>query len=135
MVKKEITYTDFDGVVRTENFYFNLSAAELTELELTYPGGFIGHLKKMVDAKDQPTIIKLTKDFLMMSVGEKSPDGKYFMKDDDIRHRFECSPAYEVMFMMLALDDVKAAEFINALIPTELGPSTKPPVIEVGKPN
>lgn len=126
MVKKEITYTDFDGVERTETFYFNLSTAEITEMQLTYPGGLQGHLKRIIDAKDQPTIIRLTKDLLLMSVGDKSPDGKYFMKDETIRHRFECCPAYEKMFMMLALDDEKSSDFINALIPADLLQDVQP---------
>ena len=120
MVKKEITYTDYNGTVRTEPFYFNITRAELATLELTHPGGFQGYIKEMTDSKDTPTLVRLTKELLLMSYGEKTSDGKYLMKNDEIRQRFECSPAYEQMFMMLATDDQKTTEFINAIIPSDL---------------
>ena len=132
MVKKEITYTDYNDTIRTEPFYFNLTKAELAEMELSHPGGFQGYLQQIIDAKDQPTLIKLTKELLLASYGEKTPDGKYLMKNAEIRQRFECSPAYEHMFMMLALDDEKAAEFVNALIPTDLRSENKPKMEVVG---
>lgn len=132
MVKKEITYTDYNGDVRTESFYFNLSKAELAEMELSRPGGFQGYLKEVVDAKDQPAMIKLAKELLLASYGEKTPDGKYLMKNDEVRQRFVCSPAYEQMFMMIAVDDVKSLEFVNALIPVDLRPDSQPKLEVVG---
>lgn len=125
MIKKEITYVDYDGVTRTEPFYFNLNRAELLEMELAYPGGMETFLKLIVDAKDQSTIIRLIKDVLLRTQGEKTPDGRFLMKNADTRQRFEASPAYEIMFMMLASDDEKASDFLNALIPADLKEAVK----------
>lgn len=133
MVKKDITYTNYNDVVVTEPFYFNLTKAELLEMELTQHGGFQGFIKLIIDAKDQPTIIRLTKELLLKSYGEKTPDGKRLMKSAEISHNFECCPAYEIMFMMLATDDEEAAKFINALIPVDLRPEVKPAIAEANK--
>ena len=133
MVRKDITYTTYDDVVITEPFYFNLTKAELLEMELSQQGGFQGFLKLMVDAKDQPTLIRLTKELLLKSYGEKTPDGKRLMKSAEISHNFECSPAYEIMFMMLATDDEKAAEFVNAIIPADIKVDAKPAIAVAAK--
>lgn len=125
MIKKEITYTDYDGISRTETFYFNLNKAELLEMELSSPGGLQEMVERIVKAKDQPTIIRLIKELLINCQGEKSLDGKVLLKTPEVHQRFQGSPAYEIMFMMLATDDEKSAEFINALIPADLQEAVK----------
>lgn len=120
MLKKTITYEDYDGVKRTETFYFNLSEAELTELELTHPGGFGDYVQRIVDAKDQGEIIKLFKKIIGLSYGIKSEDGRRFMKSEEISREFMETEAYNKLFMELATDDVKGAEFVNGVMPRSL---------------
>lgn len=123
MFKKTIKYTDFDGNERKEDFYFNLTKAELLEMQLSIEGGLQGHLERIIKTQSQPELIKMFKDIIMRAYGEKSPDGKRFMKSDEIRQNFECTEAYSELFMELATDSDAAAEFINALLPNDIQPS------------
>lgn len=120
MFKKTIKYTDFDGNERKEDFYFNLTKAELLEMQLSIEGGLQGHLERIIKTQSQPELIKMFKDIIMRAYGEKSLDGKRFMKSDEIRKNFECTEAYSELFMELATDSDAAAEFINALLPNDL---------------
>lgn len=120
MIKKTITYEDFNGVSRTETFYFHFSQAEILEMEMGTAGGFAERIQKIVDAKDQPAIIKLVKDFVLDAYGEKSADGKRFMKSEEIRTAFVENPAFSEIFMELATDAGKAAEFVNGVVPDNI---------------
>ena len=117
MLKKTITYTDYNGSERTEDFYFNLTKAEIMEMELTTAGGLSEMIEKIVAAKDAPTIIKVFKDLVLKAYGEKSPDGRRFMKSPEIREAFSQTEAYSQLFMELATDDEAAAKFVNGIIP------------------
>lgn len=119
MFKKTIKYTDFDGLERKEDFYFNLTKAELLEMQMSIDGGLRGHLERIIKTQSQPELIKMFKDIIMRAYGEKSADGKRFMKSDEIRQNFECTEAYSELFMELATNSDAAAEFINALLPAD----------------
>lgn len=125
MFKKTVTYTDYNGNERTEDFYFNLSKAELIEMELTIPGGMDGMLKKIIAAQDTGKIIEIFKTILLKAYGEKSEDGKRFMKSPEISKAFSETEAYSIIFVELAQDAGKAAEFINNIIPSGLKPDNK----------
>lgn len=120
MLKKTISYTDYNGVNRTEDFYFNLSKAEVMEMEMGFTGGFAEMIRKIVAAQDTPTIVQIFKDFILKAYGEKSADGKRFIKSDEISSAFSQTEAYSKLFMELATDSDKAAEFINGVIPNDL---------------
>lgn len=120
MFAKTITYTDFNGTERKELFYFNLSEDELIEMEVGTNGGFADVLTRIIEAKDQPTLIKEFKKFILKAYGEKSPDGRRFMKSEEISKAFSETPAYTKLFMELAFNDKAAAEFINKLIPEDI---------------
>lgn len=117
MLKKTITYTDYNGVERTEDFHFHFSKAEIMEMELTATGGYSDMIQKIIDAQDVPTLIKLWKDFVLKAYGEKSPDGKRFIKNDEVREAFAQTEAYSDLFMKLALDADEAAKFVNGVMP------------------
>lgn len=117
MLKKTITCENFDGETITEDLYFNLSEAELMELQLTYPGGLVAMLEEVMNAKDTPSIVKIFKDLILKAYGEKSADGKHFMKSEEIRRNFECSSAYSDFFMEVSTNAESAANFINNVIP------------------
>lgn len=120
MLKLTRTYTDYNGVQRTEDFYFNLSKAEVTEMEMGTAGGLAEMIQKVVDAKDAQAIIKVFKDILLKAYGEKSPDGKYFNKSPEISQAFASTEAYSDLFMELATDADYAAKFVNGIIPADL---------------
>lgn len=119
MIKRTFTYEDYNGVERTEDFYFNLTKAEVLEMEMSTSGGMSEMMKRIVDAKDTPSIIKVFKDLILRAYGEKSDDGRRFIKNDDIREAFSQTEAYSMLFMELATDENKAAEFVNGIIPAE----------------
>lgn len=124
MIKKTITYTDYNGVERTENFYFNLSKAEVMEMEMSTDGGMAESIQKIVDAKDAPAIIRVFKDLVLKAYGVKSDDGRRFMKTkpDGSRYadEFAQTEAYSQIFMELATDADAAAKFVNGIVPADL---------------
>lgn len=124
MLKKPIKYVDYNGVERTEDFYFNLSKAELMELEMGTTGGFSEMVKRIVAAQDQPTLMKIFKDFIVKAYGEKSADGKHFMKYDAagnlLANNFVQTEAYSVLYMELITNADAASEFINGVVPADI---------------
>ena len=126
MVTKTITYKDYNGVTRTENFHFNLTQAEVVELEAGVVGGLTEMIKKIVSAKDSPSIIKVVKDLILKAYGEKSPDGRRFIKSDELRDSFVQTEAYSQLFMELATDADKAADFFNRILPNNLEVASVP---------
>lgn len=117
MLKKTITYTDYNGVERTEDFYFNLSEAELMEMEMSTTGGMAEMIQRIVAAKDAPAIIKIFKDLVRKAYGIRSDDGRRFIKSDKISDEFCQTEAYSLLFMELATNDNAAAEFVNGIMP------------------
>lgn len=123
MLKKTITYTDYSGNERTEDFYFNLSKAECLEMEMSTDGGMEQMLRRIIAAQDMPTIIDTFKKIILKAYGEKSPDGKRFIKIDDkgvsVSNAFSQTEAYSDLFIELSTNADAAAKFINAVIPNE----------------
>lgn len=117
MYKKTITYTDYNGVERTEDFYFNFSKAEIAEMELTYDGGYASYLETIIKSKDQSQIISVFKDLLLKAYGEKSPDGRRFIKSKELSENFSQTEAYSNYFMELATDEAEATRFFNGITP------------------
>lgn len=131
MLKKTITYTDYNGIERTEDYYFNLTKAELAEMELSTTGGFGEMIKKIVAAKDMPSIIRVFKQLVLDSYGIKSDDGRRFIKSEEIRTAFSQTEAYSTIFMELASDDKAAADFVNGIMPkmdTKVAPTVAPTI-------
>lgn len=124
MLTKTITYEDFDGETRTETFYFNLSKAELAERQITYPGGYAEYLDKIIESKDKTEIFKAFKDLILSSYGEKSEDGKRFIKSKELSEAFEQTGAYDELFMELFGDGNEAAAFVRGIMPFKDLPET-----------
>lgn len=120
MFKKDIEYTDYNGNKRKEAFYFNLSKAELMEMELSTSGGFQQYINRIINAQDTPQLVKLFKELILKSYGEKSDDGKRFIKSDGIRDAFSQTEAYSELFMELATNTEAATEFVNHVIPSDM---------------
>ena len=128
MLKKRITYTDYNGEERTEDFYFNLSKAEIIEMEMGVTGGLTELIKKVMATKDVPSVMKIFKDLILKAYGEKSADGKRFMKVNDagvpLSVAFSQTEAYSQLFMELATDADAAAKFVNGIVPKDAVPET-----------
>ena len=120
MLKETIKYTDYNGVERTEDFWFHLSKAELMEWEMGTTGGLTEMIKRIVDAQDAPAIIKIFKELVLKAYGQKSPDGKRFIKSEDLATEFSQTEAYSQLFMELATDADKAAAFVNGIMPSDV---------------
>lgn len=117
MLKKTITYTDYNGVERTEDFYFNLSKAELMDMELGIEGGMAELISKIVAAKDNPTILAIFKKLVLQAYGEKSADGKRFIKSEELSTAFAQTEAYSDLYMELATNADEASKFVNGIMP------------------
>lgn len=125
MLKKTIKYEDYNGTQREEDFYFNLTKAELMEMEMGTTGGLAEMIDNVVKAQDAPSIIKIFKDLVLKAYGEKSPDGKRFIKVNDagipLSIGFSQTEAYSQLFMELATDAKAASDFVNGIIPADMG--------------
>lgn len=117
MYKKTITYTDYDGVERKETFYFNLTKAEIAELELETPGRFSNYIQQIVDSKSTTELIQLFKKFIKVSYGVKSPDGRRFIKSQEVLDEFMQTEAYSELYMELVSNTDSAIEFMNGIMP------------------
>ena len=120
MIKKTITYTDYNGTERTEDFYFNLNKREITVMELSIKGGLDEMIKRIVDAQDTPAIINVFEDLIQRSYGVKTPDGRGFMKRPEDLEAFMATEAYSQLFMELATDADAAAKFVNGIVPADM---------------
>ncbi len=118
MIVKTITYPDYNNVERTEDFYFNLTKAEVVEMEGTTSGGLSFMIDRLISAIEIPEIIRIFKELILKAYGEKSPDGKRFIKSDELSTAFSQTEAYSQLFMELATDANAASEFINGILPT-----------------
>lgn len=117
MLAREITYTDYDGVERTETFYFNLSKAELAEMQLTHEGGYSEYIERIVKAKDQIQLVKAFKSLILQAYGEKTEDGKRFRKSEELSDNFSQTEAYSELFVDLISNTDAAIAFVNGIMP------------------
>lgn len=127
MFKKEITYTDYNDVERTETFYFNFTRSELTEFEASVPGGLAARMKEISDAKDMPEMMKFFKAIIMKSYGEKSPDGRRLMKgeNDELAKAFVETPAYDILFQDIFVNN-GMVPFLTGIMPSDIAEKLKP---------
>lgn len=117
MLSKKITYTNFDGDTVTETFYFNLTKAEVSEMQLRHPGGYAEYLERIIDSKDAAEIMDAFTTLILDSYGEKTPDGRFFDKDELMKKRFHTSEAYSVLLMEMIEDPDSAIAFVNGIMP------------------
>ena len=120
MIKETITYIDYNGVERKEDFYFNLTKAEIMEMEMSTKGGLAEMIQRIVAAQDQPAIIKIFKDLIIKAYGVKSADGKRFIKNDEVVEEFTQTEAFSQLFMKLATDSDAASKFVNGIVPADM---------------
>ena len=120
MYKKTIAFTDYNGLDREEDFYFNLNESEVMKLEMRVPGGLTAMMQRIVQKMDAQQIIDTFEELIRQSYGEKSPDGREFRKGSELVERFMQTEAYNKLFMELCTDSKAAAEFFNNIIPAKL---------------
>ena len=124
MLKKTIKYTDYNGVKREEDFLFHLTKAELMEMEMGTTGGLAEMIQSVINSNDAPAIIKIFKEIILKAYGEKSLDGKKFVKINDagvpLSVGFSQTEAYSELFMELSQDADAAANFIKGIIPSDI---------------
>jgi hypothetical protein len=125
MLKKTMTYTDYDGTERTEDFYFNLSRAEVIEMEVSHTGGLVNTINKIIAEQDSKRLIEMFKDLIIKAYGEKSLDGKRFVKSQEVKDAFVQTEAYSELFMELATDAGAAVAFVNGITPVVSKPEEK----------
>ena len=120
MYKKTITYTDYNDKERTEDFYFSLNEAELTEMQASTPGGYNNMIQKMIDSQDVNTLISVIKDLVVKSYGVKSDDGRRFIKKPELTEEFLQTPAYSKFYTSLITNEKEMSNFINNILPADL---------------
>lgn len=121
MLTKTITYENYNGEKKTKNFYFHFSNMELGRMEVEYEGGIRGHIKKIIETNDNKEIFKIFEEIVLSAYGERSADGEEFLKSPEIKNRFKCHPAYDVLMLEIINGGEKAmADFINAVVPKEI---------------
>lgn len=131
MLVKTIKYKDYNGEEREENFYFNLDETEIFKMELSTSGGIQAYVNKIVSEKNGKRIIDMFEEIVLKAYGEKSLDGKYFDKSEEISNRFKHTNAYNVLMMEICTDAKRAADFINAIIPKDESNKNTPAITSV----
>ena len=135
MLKERINYQDYNGVERSEDFYFNLTEAETMEMEMLQTGGMAEYIQRIIDAQNVPEVITIFKELILKAYGEKSLDGRRFVKSKELSEAFSQTEAYSKLFMKLSTDSNAAAAFINGIIPNKKAnpevPATFPTATQV----
>lgn len=116
MIKKTITFTDYNGTERTEDFYFNLSTAEMLNLEISHVGGLSEWASAMMAAHDQAALYELFENIIKLSYGVKSPDGREFIKSEEITKRFTQTEAYSELLIEFMTNKGSIEQFFNGLV-------------------
>lgn len=132
MIKETITFEDYNGVTRTEDFHFNLTKAEVMEMEMSQHGGMAEMIQRIVAEQNAPAIIKIFKDLVLKAYGKKSDDGRRFIKNEQLREEFSQTEAYSQLFMKLATDADAAAKFVNGIMPADLADAAKGQLPKIG---
>lgn len=117
MLKRDITFENFDGEKVTETFYFNLTKTELLEIQLDFEGGMEEVVRRIIAAEDVKSLVGLFKQIVLAAYGIRSEDGKRFIKNEQLREEFTQTPAYDALFMELATDEGAAATFVTGIVP------------------
>ena len=125
MLKKTIEYTDFDGNIREEDFWFNLTKAEIAEMELSQAGGLEKYYEKIIKTQNQPKLVEIFKSLILKSYGEKSDDGRRFIKRPELTEAFTQTQAYSDLFMELASDAESALAFCRGIMPKDMADSVE----------
>lgn len=125
MLKKSITYEDYNEETQTEDFYFNFTKLELIELEVKFEGGLEGHLKKIMETENGKDAYYLFKDIVLAAYGTKSEDGKRFIKSDKLREEFESSPALSELIISFLENPKEGARFLEDCLPAKLVAAAK----------
>lgn len=125
MLTKKIKFEDYNGVEREETHFFNLSKAEIMEMELGTAGGFAEMINNIIAAQDTPSLVKIFKDLILKAYGVKSQDGRRFEKSEELSTEFSQTEAYSSLFMELIGDADAAVDFVNGIVPAELSKKAK----------
>ena len=120
MLKKTVTYKDLNGKERTETFYFHYFESEIMDMEMSEEGGLAERIQRIIDAKDQASLLKVIKKFVIDAYGVKSDDGRRFNKSQEVKDAFVECPAYSKIYMELLTNDELAAEFVNKVVPEDM---------------
>lgn len=131
MLAKTVTYTDYNGVERKETFYFNLTEAELTEMQMSEYGGLTNMLQKIIDSQDSKAIMREFKNLILAAYGVKSDDGKRFIKNDQVREEFSQTEAFSEIYMELLTDSDAAAAFVNGIVPAKFAKALEQKATEI----
>jgi hypothetical protein len=120
MFIKKIDYTDYNGTERSEDFYFNFTKAEILNLEMTTPGGIKDRLETLVQKQDTPALVEFFSSMILSAYGEKSADGKRFIKSPALSEAFSQTEAYSNYYVSLTTNADEALAFVNALFPEKV---------------
>lgn len=129
MFIKTITYTDYNGTERTETHLFDINEAEALDMEVGTEGGYSEMLKKLANEKRFPELVKIFREFILKAYGVKSPDGRRFIKSEELSTEFSQTGAFVKLYTELAMDSKAAAEFVNGVLsvdPNLVKPESKP---------
>lgn len=115
MLKHQVSYKDFDNKTVKETLWFNLTTRDSAKLTIKY-GDLAAYVKKIEKEKDAASMMVLIEDLVLTAYGERSEDGRHFVRNDEIRERFSYSLAFEALLDDLYSDEKKMSKFFDALL-------------------
>lgn len=120
MLKKEVSYVDYDGNKVTETLYFNMTKTEIAAMQVRMDGKFIDYLQDLVKGNKIERLFHIFKDIVLDSYGKKSDDGRRFVKSKELRDDFEASIPFDNMMMEMLQDPDKQSQFVRAILPPDM---------------
>lgn len=120
MLKKTVTYEDYNGQTVTEDLYFNISPIEMAKLNNSYPQGAANYFKKISESQDPLKMMEVISDIVLLAYGVKSEDGKHFTKNKEIKDEFEQSAAFIALITELLTTESAGVEFMTSILPSNL---------------
>lgn len=117
MFKDVIEYEDYNGDLRSQTVYFNLSKAEMIKMEVGIKGGYGAYLQQIAKSNDSAAMLNAFEEIVRKAYGIRSEDGTRFIKSSEITEEFMQTEAYSEFLMKLLQDSKYMAKFCNSIIP------------------
>ena len=120
MLKKTVTYENFNGEQVTKDLYFNLTKKELIDLQVSKDGGLDAYIKKITEEEDKKAMIQLLDSIILAAYGQKSEDGERFIKNKELIDAFVSSMAYDTLIDELFTVEGASLQFMMGLLPKDI---------------
>ena len=119
MQKLTVQYQNWDGDLETEDLYFHLNIKELQEME-KWDVPLTKRIAKLTKTEDGTEAFELMRDIVEAAYGERSSDGKRFVKNPEVLKNFTQGLAYDEVILQFIDGTTDLAKFVEGLLPKKV---------------